>query len=145
MKRMTSANYEDAVLVPLTTDAEIVDRVAGIVGRANQRQLWLMFLDETNTQLPLLIPIDALPSEPTDVQTALVLDHVREVMGEMGASSLLFVHERYAASSLLAQDVAWAQSLRRACEGSGVVLRAQLLSHRSGVRMIESHELDAEV
>jgi hypothetical protein len=142
---MTSRNYEDTVLAPLTTDAEIVERVAQLVGRANQRQLWLMFLDETNTQLPLLIPIDALPSEPTDVHTAHVLDHVREVMDDMGASSLLLVHERYSASALTAQDVAWVSSLARACEASGVVLRAQLLSHRGGVRMIERDEFGTEV
>lgn len=141
---MTPTNYEDSALLPLTTDAEILERITGLVGRANQRQLWLMFLDESNTQLPLLIPIDALPTEPTDVQTALVLDHVREVMGDLGASALLIVHERYAASALTAQDVAWALSLRRACEASGVDLRAQLLSYRAGVRMIEPNELGAD-
>ena len=141
MVGMKPPDYDDTVLTPLTSDADIQDRVEQLIGRANQRQLWLLFLDELDLQLPLLVPIDGLPTEPSDDQTAQVLDRVREVMGDIGASSLVVVIERYGPATLTPQDVEWARSLRRACDASGVVLRAQLLSHRTGVRWIAADDI----
>jgi hypothetical protein len=132
---------DSTALNPLTTDSQIQERVANLIGRANVRQLWLLFLDELDLQLPLLIPIDGLPALPSDEQTAEVIDRVREVMGEIGASSVIVVLERYAAANLTEQDRAWATSISRGCEASGVPLRAQLLSHRSGVRWIAADDL----
>jgi hypothetical protein len=94
-------------------------------------------------QLPLLIPIESLPTEPTNEQTDEVINRVRELMGEIGASAIIIVLERYGAASLTAQDVAWARSLRAGCADKGVSLRAQLLSHRTGVRWITDDELSA--
>jgi hypothetical protein len=136
-----TVSFEESALQPLRSDAEIQERVEALIGRANMRQLWLLFLDELDVQLPLLIPIDGLPAVPSDDQTAEVLDRVSEVMGEIGASSVIIVIERYAAATLTEHDIAWAQSLRRGCEASGVVLRAQLLSHRAGVRWIAHDDL----
>jgi hypothetical protein len=143
MKAMKPPQYDAAALVPLTTDAAIQDRVEQLVGRANQRQLWLLFLDEFDVQLPLLIPIDGLPITPSDDETARLLDRVREVMEEIGASSLVVVIERYGAATLTPQDGDWARSIHRACEASGLSLRAQLLSHRGGVRWIDGDEIGA--
>jgi hypothetical protein len=138
---MNPPQYEDTQLLPLTTDAAIEQRVADLIGRANSRQLWLLFLDEVDVQLPLLIPIESLPSEPTTEQTDGVIYRMRELMGEIGASAVVVVLERYGAASLTAQDVAWARSLRTGCDTHGVSLRAQLLSHRAGVRWITDDEL----
>jgi hypothetical protein len=135
-----SVPYEETQLLPLLTDEDIERRVADLVGRANSRQLWLLFLDETAVQLPLLIPIEGLPAEPTDEQAAGVVYRVREVMGEIGASSVVTVLERYGPSALTAQDAAWVRSLRKACQAGGVSLRAQLLSHRTGVRHLGAEE-----
>ena len=132
--------YEETQLLPLLTDADIESRVADLVGRANSRQLWLLFLDETHVQLPLLVPIEGLPAEPTAEQAAGVVYRVREVMGEIGATEVVTVLERYGPSALTAQDAAWARSLRSACADAGVVLRAQLLSHRTGARLIGAEE-----
>jgi hypothetical protein len=132
--------YEESELLPLITDQDIERRVADLIGRANSRQLWLLFLDEFDIQLPLLIPIEGLPSVPTDEQTEAVLERVREVMGEIGATTVITVIERYGASALTAQDAAWVRSLRHGCAERGLTLRAQLLSHRTGVRWIEATE-----
>jgi hypothetical protein len=48
--------------------------------------------------------------------------------------------ERYAAATLTIMDAAWARSLRESCERHGIALRAQLLSHRGGVRLIADDE-----
>jgi hypothetical protein len=132
--------YEETELMPLVRDAEIEKRVADLIGRANSRQLWLLFLDEFAVQLPLLIPIESLPSEPTGGETEGVIHRMRELMGEIGASAVVTVLERYGAATLTAQDAAWARALQTACDEQGVALRAQLLSHRTGVRLIADDE-----
>jgi hypothetical protein len=140
---MNPPQYEETQLLPLITDDDIERRVADLVGRANNRQLWLMFLDEFDVQLPVLIPIESLPTEPTNDQTELVISQVRELMGEIGASSVITVLERYGTAALTAQDAAWSRSLRTCCTQNGVTLRAQLLSHRTGVRWIAESEFGA--
>jgi hypothetical protein len=135
-----SVPYEETQDCPLTTDEQIEHRVADLIGRANSRQLWLLFLDEFDLQLPLLIPIEGLPSRPTEDEAGRVVDRVRDIMAEIGAMSVITVLERYGAPALTAQDAVWADSLRRHGAESGVTLRAQLLSHRTGVRWIGAEE-----
>jgi sugar phosphate isomerase/epimerase len=137
---MKPPNYEDIRVLPLQTDADIEHRVAELIGRANLRQLWLLFLDELNVQLPLLIPVDGLPTEPTTELTASVLARVDDLMGEIGAASVVLVWERYGAATLTAQDAAWARSLHEACDNARVPLRAMLLSHRTGVCFLAEHD-----
>ena len=133
MKRL---NYEQALTAPLRTDPDIEKRVANLIGRANLRQLWLLFIDHDDIQLPLLVPIDGMPSEPLPEHTTEVIEHVRRVMEDLGAAGLILVWERYASATLSPQDAAWARSLHQACDEQGVSLRAMLLSHRTGVRWI---------
>lgn len=133
---MKPPSYEDIQALPLQTDADIEQRVAELIGRANLRQLWLLFLDESNIQLPLLIPVDGLPTEPATEQTASVIARVNDLMGEIGAASVVLVWERYGAATLTAQDAAWVRSLHGACDEAQVRLRAMLLSHRTGVRFL---------
>jgi len=123
-------------LTPLHSDTLIEDRVRDLIGRANRRQLWLIFLDEYDVQLPLLIPIDGLPSQPDAAGTTAVVTNVLELMDEIGAVGLVMVWERYGPSTLTPQDTAWAKSMAAACLGARLRLRAMLLSHRSGVRWI---------
>jgi hypothetical protein len=137
---MKPPSYQETELLPLATDAEIEQRVADLIGRANSRQLWLLFLDEFAVQLPLLIPIESLPTEPTPEGAERVIQGVHELMGEIGASAVVTVLERYGAATLTAQDAAWARALRTGCDQQCVTLRAQLLSHRTGVRWIADEE-----
>jgi hypothetical protein len=127
--------YDESRLVPLASDAIIHERVTELIGRANQRQLWLLFLDEFDVQLPLLIPIDGLPPSP-DGYTPTVIANVRELMDDIGAASLIVVWERYGPAALSAGDTAWARALAAACVAEHLGLRAMLLSHRGGVRWL---------
>ncbi|MCU1406642.1 MAG: hypothetical protein JWQ43_2945 [Glaciihabitans sp.] len=132
---MSRLPYDDQ-LTPLNTDSLIEERVRDLIGRANLRQLWLLFLDVNDMQLPLLIPIDGLPAHPEAGTVATVIDNVVELMADIGAVGLVLVWERYGAATLTAQDIAWAHELAEACTNARVRLRAMLLSHRSGVRWI---------
>ena len=132
---MKPAGFEETRLQPLTTDDLIEARVADLIGRANQRQLWFLFLDEAQVQLPLMIPIDGLPSRP-DGTIANLVHLVAEAMAVEDAASVIAVIERYADASLTATDREWAKSLHEAFDQQQVPLRGILLSHRRGVRWI---------
>jgi hypothetical protein len=140
---MNPIPYDEAHLAPLTTDREIEERVSQLIGRANVRQLWLMFLDSEGVQLPLMIPVDGLPSSPAGDETAHLVARLGEVMVEIGASSIVTVWERYGATRLTAQDAVWARALKSACAEGGVKLRGMLLSHRTGVRWIAQDDYEA--
>lgn len=126
--------YDEAKLQPLTTDALIEQRVAELLGRAVKRQLWLMFLDEQDVQLPLLVPLDGMPQlPPTDGSLDALLGQLGDVAD---AKSFIFVLERYADAELTPADIAWAAALHSACDAADIRLRGILVSHKRGVRWV---------
>jgi hypothetical protein len=130
---MTLINFAEARLIPLTTDDDIETRARDLIGRANVRQLWLLFLNSDDVQLPYLVPISALPSEPTQIETLILIERIVSTMEKIGAVSVVTVWERYGSARLTPQDAAWARALDESCAGAGIVLRGMLLSHRTGV------------
>jgi hypothetical protein len=129
---MKPPTYEDSTLVPLSTDALIQQRAAALIGKAIRRQLWVMFLDENDMQLPVLMPMDGMPTEPEEGNRLSMA--LRELVDGVGAHSVILVLERYGGQELTASDVAWARALHEAAASAEIRLRAILLSHRSGVR-----------
>jgi len=124
-------SFDHASRQPLTSDALIQQRAAQLVGRAVQRQLWLMFLDDHDYQLPLLVPLEDMPENPPDWQLPL-----GDFADEVGASAMFVVLERYGSEALTPADVAWARHIRECCVAASVDLRGILLSHRRGVRWV---------
>jgi hypothetical protein len=132
---MRTPSYQDATTQPLTSQVLIEERVRALIGRACRHQMWFLFLDENQVQLPLMIPLDDLPSAPGDS----VHDLARamgQAMEAAGAGSIIVVIERYASSALTAADVAWARGIHRAFDLEKIELRGVLLSHNRGVRWI---------
>lgn len=132
---MKTPSYDDTILQPLTTDALIEERVNSLIGKACRRQLWFLFLDSEQVQLPLMIPMDDIPSAPDDS-----VDGLARLMGEAidaaDARSTVVVIERFAGDTLTPSDKAWARAIHDAFEREGIVVRGILLSHRRGVRWI---------
>jgi hypothetical protein len=116
---------------PLTSDELIQQRVRDLIGKAITRQLWLMFLDDGDAQLPLLVPID-LPSVPP-VELAPLITGAADAVGARG---IIAVIERYGDESLTAADREWARHVHLWCADGPAVLRGILLSHARGVRWI---------
>src|ERR1700753_2073346 len=54
MSGMKPPHSDETAELPLGTDSDIQARVERLVGRAIQRQLWLLFLDHLAVELPLL-------------------------------------------------------------------------------------------
>jgi hypothetical protein len=132
---MRTPSYQDARTQPLTSQVLIEERVRALIGRACRHQLWFLFLDDNQVQLPQMIPLDDLPSAPDDS----VHDLARamgQAMEAAGAASVLVVIERYASSALTPADVAWARGIHHAFDLEGLELRGILLSHNRGVRWV---------
>jgi hypothetical protein len=132
---MRPPRYEDAKTQPLTSQVLIEERVRALIGRACRRQLWFLFLDGDQVQLPLMIPLDDLPNSPDDTVHDLARAMGR-AMDAAGAESIIIVIERYASSALTPADIAWAKGVHDAFDLEQINLRGVVLSHNRGVRWI---------
>ena len=140
---MTIPTYEEARLAPLVTDVEIERRVDALIGRANQRQLWLVFLDDEQVQLPLLIPVDHLPAELPDDDARRFAISISDTARAVGAHSVVLVLEELHGPDITAGDREWARAMHSACDEEGIAVRGILLSHRGGVRWIPQDDYRA--
>jgi hypothetical protein len=138
---MTIPNPATAPL--LLTDADVLERVELLVGRATAaRQLWIMFVDGDGRQAPVIMPISDIPLRPE----ARVVDNLAAVMAGMcadlatdvGAGSVILTLERIGRDAVLAADRRWADALRAACDRAGAALRGVYLSPSGGVHPISS-------
>lgn len=126
-------HYEETVTQPLTSDELIHSRVSDLVGRACRRQVWFLFLDDDEVQLPLIIPVADPPLLP-DTATSRLADTVAQGVEHLGARSVIVVLERYAGPQFSSADKAWARALGEGFAGAGLPVRATLVSHNRGVR-----------
>jgi len=133
---MTPLDRPQADLEPLTTDEAIERRVASLIGRAQNRQIWLLFLDQNQVQSPLVLPVSDVPVAPPDDDLDNWSEFVRGTTEAVDAGEVIVVLERFAPERLTDADRAWARMLRDGCRVAGVTLRAVLLSHRNGVRLL---------
>jgi hypothetical protein len=130
---MTRPTYGEALLQPLTTDALVQHRVSALVGRACRRQLWFLFLDEHQVQLPIIIPIGDIPLAP-DVTVTQLSQLIAHTMESANASSVIVVLERYADEAVTESDRLWARAISSEFGSAGITVRCLLISHRRGVR-----------
>jgi hypothetical protein len=130
---MTIPDYEATLTQPLTTDALIERRVASLVGRAVRRQLWFLFLDRDQVQLPLVMPFSDPPLKP-DASVSTLARVIGLAVESENASSVIVVIERYADSVFTEADKEWARAIVGAFKEREVVVRSILISHRRGVR-----------
>ena len=139
---MTPIDRRQADLEPLTTDDAIEQRVASLIGRAQSRQIWLLFIGHDRVQSPLILPISDIPVAPPDDDLDNWTAFVRGAADAVEAGEVVVVVERYAPERLTDADRAWAKMLRDACRVTGVTLRAVLLSHRNGVRLLAAEDYE---
>jgi hypothetical protein len=128
-------HYEDTVTQPLTSDSLIEERIAALVGPACSRQIWFLFLNGENVQLPHIIPVSDPPVMPNPAVSQLV-GNITQAGDGLDARSVIVVLERYADSEFTPADKAWARALHTAFEVTGLPMRAILVSHRRGVRWL---------
>lgn len=133
---MNPPPYDRENLPPLTSQSAIEERVQLLIGRAARRQIWLLFLDDEDRQLPLLIPVQDPPPQPAeddDRKFAELLAHVQE---QTEARGFVAVIERFGGLALTPADSAWARMLAAAASLAPLRLHGILLSHARGVRWV---------
>ncbi|MES2092566.1 MAG: hypothetical protein V4531_01980 [Actinomycetota bacterium] len=132
-------HYDDTITHPLTSDALIEERVTALVGRACRRQIWFLFVDRQNLQLPLIIPVSDPPSWP-DATVSQLVDAIFRSVEDLDAQAVVVVLERYADATFTGADKAWARALETSFDATGLPMRAVLVSHRDGVRWLASDD-----
>lgn len=125
---------DEATEQPITTDEEVLERVDALIGKAVRRQVWLMFLDEDDRQVPLVIPMADYPPAPYDGHAEMFAARIADVVESAGAAQVIVVWERRLRATTTEADRVWARELAAACADVDVRIRAQLISHRDGTR-----------
>ena len=137
---MTPIDRRQADLEPLTTDALIEQRVESLIGKAQNRQIWLLFLDQNQVQSPLVLPVSDVPVAPAADDLDNWCELIRGTTEAVDAGEVIVVIERYAPDRLTDADRGWARMLSDGCRVAGVTLRAVVLSHRHGVRLLAAED-----
>jgi hypothetical protein len=137
---MQPTPFEETRSQPLLSDDDIGGRVAALVGRAQQRAIWLLFLDSAHVQLPVVLPFGDPPLTPDDSDCGAWAGLMASVAEGTGARSVIVVVERYGSPNFGAPDRAWARFIANGCGEAALPLRAVVLSHRRGVRTVPPDE-----
>jgi hypothetical protein len=143
---VTRLDANDATQLPISTDQDIEQRVDSLLQRAIRRQWWTLYLDADDRQRPVLMPMAGYPAHPHqpcgDEGTAaeVLANRLASIVAQIGAAKVIFVWERRGDDELTSGDRAWAGALGSACRDAGVVVRAQLVLHDTGVRWIAPDE-----
>lgn len=134
-------SYDDALLEPLTTDLDVFERVADLIGGALRRQLWVLLLDDDDRQLPVIIPID-VPARPRRRDAAGFAAFLRATVTTCHAASVVLVLERPGPPSISNDDRRWFSMLAAACRAAPVAWRGPVLCHSAGVRWVAGEDYE---
>jgi hypothetical protein len=125
---------------PLTSLQLVEARVASLIGRAQARQVWLLFLLPDDVQSPLIMPVSDAPLVPCDADLPAWSRVIHDASEAVGATAVVVVLERVGAPRPTPADRAWARLTVDACRDAGIALRAVVLSHRRGVALLEEED-----
>jgi hypothetical protein len=137
---MTIPDAHDAALLELRTDAELLERVTHLVTHAHRRQLWLMFLDENDRQIPLLTEFE-IPKRPRAESAEVLTSLLSRLADRTGASRVAVTLERPGSDEVSDDDRRWLRVVAEAGCLAEVGLRGPMLAHADGVRWIGSEDL----
>jgi hypothetical protein len=122
--------------VPVLTDTEVLDRVRCLVDEDawRRRSLWLMFLTEDGTQLPVLVPIDDVPERPEPEMVESVCHMVAQLTGDASEGrSVVATLSRPGSLTPSDSDRYWVRTLHHAARKKRVGLRMMCLGAEPGV------------
>jgi len=129
---------------PVLTDSDVCGLAAELVGQAIRRQLWLLFLDREDRPVPLLIPIDDVPEQPSDEGLAALVGLACGAAREAEAVQLIVVWERPGGVELSVEERELCARLESAYpvepeegdDSPALRLRAQVLACSDGVALV---------
>ncbi|PFG33146.1 hypothetical protein [Sanguibacter antarcticus] len=113
----------------LTSSDEMLDHLVGLVGpeSGGPASVWISFVTQDDTILPVAIPVEDLPSFPDERTMEGISALVRSVVAENfpGAAALVAV-VRAGGGDYGAHERRWAGALWRASEAGGWSVRAMV-------------------
>ncbi|HWG02194.1 MAG TPA: hypothetical protein VG164_10170 [Trebonia sp.] len=127
----------EVLATPLTSDADVLDRIDAIISAEARRQrtLWLFFLDGAGLQSGVIVPIDGIPEFPDPDLIGNVCSVVAQVLADTAADgSVVITLTRAGAADLGDNDSRWLSGLRRGMAAHLVPVRMLGLATPSGVR-----------
>ncbi|OOB90932.1 hypothetical protein [Rathayibacter sp. VKM Ac-2630] len=130
---------------PLLDDRDLRERVTSLIGPAYRRALWPILLDRAGFQLPILYPVDGLPVHPDEERTERIVATLAKAVAHHEVGSLAFALERPGRAFLGETDRVLARYLAAACHRRAIPLRALLLVHDEGVRVVAETEYTASI
>ncbi|MBO1900894.1 hypothetical protein J4H92_02890 [Leucobacter weissii] len=130
----------------LAHDAELREQLALLLGQADRRQIWTLYLSREHRILDPVMPMGDHPPVPQHLcRTAdlgivpfscVLVERVDRVREAVGASSLVFVWERPGPPKPSGTDLSWAREVVAEGERRELRIRAQFLLHSGGVRQL---------
>lgn len=143
---MTNTDPNLHVERPLLTDDQLRLTLEDALEEAILSQLWFIFLDAGGRLTGPLMPGDGYPEEPSEVVDTddlgpmsaahLLGTRVQMIAEILGAASVALVWERPGSDALSPETRVWVRAMAYASRDIGLPLRAQLLLHDDGLRML---------
>jgi len=129
---MTNSSYDNLKDIPVSSDTDLIERLEATLGRALNRQVWLMFLDADDCQLPVLMPTE-VPSLPGEGDAERIGGFLKSIGDDLEAATIVIAYERPGVAAINDRDREWLRCLREACQASGMKFRGPFLCHSRGV------------
>lgn len=136
----------------LVTDADIESFVGTLFDSAIKRDLYGLALTPDHRVVNTVFCIEGYPNSPKQwYRTArhgwkqaglTVFEAWRTACAELGGSEFLIVWERPGGRELTPADMTWAQTMLSLGQRPGPALRAQVLLHSGGARLIDPADLE---
>jgi len=134
----------------LHTDDQLRDLIELLLQHPNQRQFWLLFIDERGCLGDPLMPMAGYPHDP--LETVRVDDlgevtHSRLLMHRIGMAremtgnaQVVLVWERPGVETVQDADRSWARAMAAQATELDVPLRAQFTLYERGVRQLHADD-----
>ena len=138
---------------PLVTDTQLCRTLQHLLTAATQRQIWLFFFDEQQLLQEPIMPMSDHPDDPYELHETddmgqaaspqVFLRRAGQVAEAVKAASFAIVWERPGGLALTEDDIRWLRAFSDHAASSDVDarLRALLLLHDAGLRLVTSDEL----
>ncbi|WP_156357343.1 hypothetical protein [Frigoribacterium sp. Leaf263] len=120
--------------LPVSSVHDLADRVAELLPVAVRRQLWTLFFDRDDVQLPMMVPLEGIPERPSRSAVLAWGRALEAVVAEFEVAWVSFVIERPGGAEPNDSDRAWCESLSTLDSSPGLVVRSVLGCTDVGVR-----------
>ncbi|MDY0945074.1 hypothetical protein SOM11_03655 [Frigoribacterium sp. CFBP9039] len=118
---------------PVPDEAALAARASELLPVAIRRQLWTLFFDADDVQLPMMVPFEGISEWPSPRAVDDWGVALEAVVAEFHVAWLAFVVERPGASTASESDLAWRDALLALGATGGLVVRSVLGCSDDGV------------